>query len=101
MANNANKIRANNNIIDFAIEDRYNNHKDYAGEVITKTYIYNHSAIKELLEDYEVSAGVKLFKSEGEVIELILGNYINANKLHKRILSKLTKDIADEFGLNL
>lgn len=100
-ANPADLIRAQNNLLAFAIKDRYNYHKDYAGEIISKSYIYNNSTIKELMEDYEIEPGKKLFSSEGEIIELLLGNYIYENKLHKRILSKLTKDIAEEFGIKL
>lgn len=93
--------KAKRSIEEFQIEDRYNYHKDYAGEIITKSYFYNHSTIKELFEDYEIRAGVRLFSSEEEIIELLFGNYIHENKLHKRILSKITKDIAEEFGVKL
>lgn len=83
----------------FAILDRYQFHKEYAGEIITKSYIYNNSAIKELFEEYEVR-GVKLFSSETEIIELLLGTYIHEDRLHKRLLTKLTKDISNEFKIN-
>ncbi|HET6989965.1 MAG TPA: hypothetical protein VFJ43_01520 [Bacteroidia bacterium] len=92
--------RARKSLLDFQIEDRYNYHKDYAGEIIKKSYFYNNTSIKELLDSY-TSDGKKLFQSEGEIIELILGNYIHESRLHKRILSKLTKDIAEEFGIKL
>ncbi|RZK04183.1 MAG: hypothetical protein EOO43_22715 [Flavobacterium sp.] len=100
-AGNVLSAKAKRSIQDFQIEDRYNFHKDYAGEIITKSYIYNNSTIKDLFEDYEVRHGVKLFSSEQEIIELIFGNYIHERKLHKRILSKITKDIAEEFGVKL
>ncbi len=100
-ANPVNLSRAKRSITDFAIEDRYNYHKDYAGEVITKSYFYNTTTIKELFKDYEIRPGVKLFSSESEIIELLFGNYIQENKLHKRILSKITKDIAEEFGITV
>ncbi|MBS1917916.1 MAG: HNH endonuclease [Bacteroidetes bacterium] len=93
--------RAKKNITVFALDDRYNFHKDYAGEIITKSHIYNDSEINELLRDYEITPGKKLFSSEGEIIELFLGNYIHESRLHKRILSKLTKDIGNELGLRV
>jgi hypothetical protein len=70
------------------------------GEIIKKSYFYNNTTIKELLGNYEIN-GKNLFNSEHEIIEMLLGNFIHENKLHKRILSKLTKDIADEFGIKL
>jgi len=52
--------------------------------------------IKELFEEFEVD-GIKLFNDEPEIIELLVGNYISEKDFHKRILSKLAKDIIDEF----
>ena len=99
--NNADIKRAKRNLKVFAIEDRYNYHKDIAGEIISKSHIYNTSTLKDLLEDYEIAPGQKLFSSEKEILELLLGNYLHQDKLHKRILSKLTRDIAYEFGLKV
>jgi hypothetical protein len=83
---------------DFEIADRYNYHKDYVAEIITKSYFYTHSTIREFIEAYTVG-GRQLFNNEGEIVELLLGNYVHENKLHKRVLSKITKDIANELGI--
>lgn len=87
----------------FAIVERYNEHKDYAGEIIMKAHIYNNEpALKSLFEGFTIP-GTKqsIFRDENEIIELALGNYLRKSQLHKRILSKLTKDIAKEVGLKV
>ncbi|MDB5158595.1 MAG: hypothetical protein JWR50_3302 [Mucilaginibacter sp.] len=55
--------------------------------------MYNDSTIKELFEQYEVN-GHSIFSSELEIIEMLLGNFIHEDKIHRRILSIITKDIA-------
>ena len=97
-ANKNDKKRAKQNITDFALNDRYKFHKDYAGEIITKAYIYNQESLEQLFTSFNIN-GHSIFKSTVEIKELIIGNYLEEGKLHKRILSKLTKDIAEEFGL--
>lgn len=84
----------------FAIEDRYAFHRDYVGEIISKSHMYSVSAIRELFEQYEVD-GNRIFKSEQEILEMIMGNYLQRDSMHKRILSKLSRDIVDEFGIKL
>jgi len=88
-------------INDLHLVDRYNSHRDYASEIITKSYMYNNTAIKNIFEDFQIKGGESIFKSEEEIKEMILGNFVNHQKLHKRILSKLTRDISKEFGLDL
>lgn len=96
----AEKKRGKRNINAFALDDRYKFHKDYAEEIIKKAYFYNNTAIEDLFTSFKI--GTKsIFKSEAEVKELVMGNYLEADSFHKRILSKLTKDIAEEFGLTL
>jgi hypothetical protein len=90
--------KAMSNIAAFAIVDRYNFHKDYAAEILTKAYMYDKSGIQALLEDFGI-AGKQIFSSREEIIHIILGNYVQSGDLHKRILSKLTKDLAKEGGL--
>ncbi len=89
------KFEINNSIETFQIEALYKKHKDYILEIIRKSVLYNADKIKELTN--ETFKG--LFESKEELIQTLIGNYIQENKLNKRSLSKLTKDIWDEFGL--
>ncbi|MBW4888920.1 hypothetical protein KXQ82_04310 [Mucilaginibacter sp. HMF5004] len=92
--------KAKNNIKDFALVARYEKHKDIAGEIIKKAYFYNNTTIKELLEGYQ-PGGHRLFNSEAEIIELLMGNKMTVDRLHERIFSKLTRDVCDEFGISV
>lgn len=94
------RSRAEKSIGVFAIEDRYSFHKDYAGEILTKAYVYNNSTIEALFAAFDIG-GHRLFTSRAEIKELIMGNFLHPDRFHKRILSKLTKDIAEEFGLTI
>jgi len=87
-------------IIDFALNDRYKFHKEYAGEVIQKAVVYNDLALGNLFRTFKKD-GHSIFNSESEIKELVMGNYMHPDRFHKRILSKLTTDIAEEFGLTL
>ncbi|MCB2313467.1 hypothetical protein LGL55_20520 [Clostridium tagluense] len=78
----------------FAIEGIYEFHKDYVQEIIKKAIVYNESRINELEREYP-----GLFENKEELIRVIFANYINAKDLGKRPLSKLTKDICEEFGI--
>ena len=92
--------RAAKNIGVFGLDDRYNFHKDIASDVLKKAYVYNNSTIEALFTSFKIGTE-SIFKTESEVKELILGNYMHPDNFHKRILSKLTKDIAEEFGLTI
>nr|WP_067060010.1 hypothetical protein [Mucilaginibacter sp. L294] len=94
------RARAENSIEVFAINDRYRFHKDYASEILTKAYVYNNSTIESLFTSFEIG-GKKIFSSEAEIKELVLGNVLHPDRFHKKILSKLAKDVAEEFGLTL
>lgn len=87
-----NKIKNSKEI--FHLEQLYNFHKDYVMELIKKSIIYNKTRIQELLSEYP-----QLFKTEEDVVELIVSNYIKYEELGKRPLAKLTKDICEELGL--
>ena len=83
-----------NSIEAFQIMELYNINRDYVKELIRKSIIYNESRITELYNNY-----TNLFQNRGEVIQLIIGNYLNFGDLDKRPLSKLTKDICEELRL--
>jgi len=96
----AERKRAKTSIEVFAINDRYKFHKDYAEEILKKAYFYNKSTIEDLFTSFKI--GTKpIFTSVSEIKELVIGNYMHPDHLHKRILSKVAKDISEEFGLVL
>ncbi len=90
--------RADRNFKVFHLESLYNMHIDYVAELIKKTYVYNEARINELL-NFTTASGTRLFSSRKEVVELIIGNYLDNAYIGKRILSKMTRDIAIELGL--
>ncbi len=99
-ASMADKKRAKNSINSFAINDRYKFHKDYAEEAIIKAYFYNNSTIENLFTSFKIGTD-SIFTSKKEIKELIMGNYLHPENFHRKILAKITKDVAEEFGLTL
>ncbi|MEE1898687.1 hypothetical protein V1389_10090 [Flavobacterium rakeshii] len=91
------KAQANSEI--FKLVELYNSHKDQAADIIKKMYYYDRSKIDELY-NYETSNGNKLFDSRTEVLEFTLGNFLNKEKLGSKALSKFTRDIAVELGMD-
>jgi len=78
------------NIEVFKLEELYKQHKDIVLELLIKKAYYPKSYIEEL----------KSFDfSEDEIYRYLLGNYKKDEDLHKRPLSKLTRDISEELGL--
>jgi len=74
------------------LDGRYEYHKYKVIEMINKRKQYPDSRIKELAKLTE--------KTEEEVKQDLFGEYLFEDKdLHKRPLSKLTKDISKELGL--
>ena len=75
----------------FQLETIYQNHKDIVIELILKEINYPKSYIKELIDNH--------FGTEEEIYRFIFSNYLSIDDLHKRPLSKLTKDIVEELGI--
>ncbi|OMP80116.1 hypothetical protein [[Flexibacter] sp. ATCC 35208] len=94
------KKKAKANIDAFGLQDRYSHHKDIAADILKKAYTYNNQAVENLYSGLVIN-GKPIFTSPAEIKELVMGNYLHPDSFHKRILSKLTKDIAEEFGLTL
>lgn len=90
--NEEKKIKIENSIETFRLEKLYNTEKDYVSELINKCNIYNKNEIKNIMKID------KLFDSEEQIKEFIFGKYLDEEKLHKRPLAKLTKDIYEEFN---
>lgn len=80
------------NLTSMKIEDAYQQHKDYASEIIKKATIYTNLEAQKLICDICTSAGI----TPEEVERFYLGNYLDANELKKRPLSKMTKDFYQE-----
>ncbi|WP_177766431.1 hypothetical protein [Flavobacterium sp. I3-2] len=91
-------VKVRNNIEIFALNDRYRYHKDIAESVIRNSHIYCNTAILDLYKTFQIN-GKSIFNSELEIKELIVGNYLSKADSHKRIHTKMVRDIAEEFGL--
>jgi hypothetical protein len=100
-ANTGKAARANKSADDFHIVERYAFHKAYAGEIIYKAYLYTDTKIQELIEQFHAANGSKVFSSKEEIIEMMFGNHLREEKLHERVLAKLTKNIANEMGVKV
>ncbi|PFX90141.1 hypothetical protein COL41_27805 [Bacillus mycoides] len=83
-----------NNKRTFKLKSLYNSHTDYVGEILEKSMRYNDSKIESLYQEFP-----NLFPSKYDLLRLIYCNYVDPSQLDKRVLSKLTRDITQEFGL--
>lgn len=92
--------RSNGSIKEFALKDRYQFHRDYAGDIIKSAHLYTYTTIASIIDGFKWE-GNPVFASPEEGVETIMGNYLSERNLHRRILSKLAKDIAEEFGVRL
>lgn len=78
----------------FNIDYLYNLHKDFIVELVQKHLIYSPEYITSLYNEYS-----QIFSDKSDVYKMILGNYVVDSDIDKRPLSKLIKDISEEFGL--
>lgn len=85
------EIKNLNDIIN--ISKLYESHTDMVAELIWKAEVYT----KEYQKELEDILGVKDLHTE--INRFITGNYTDEKDFHKRPLSKLTHDIAQELGL--
>ncbi len=79
----------------FRIIPLYNKHIDYVAEIIQKSIAYNEDYYTTLFNDFQGN----LFNTIDDVKKMVLSNYISEEELGKRVLAKLTKDIAEELGI--
>lgn len=86
-------IEEKNNIEFMNIEEAYNQHKDYAAEIIKKVRIFSNRNTKKLIVAMAKDVGIKSY----EVERFYLGNYVEDEQLENRILSKLTSDFYKEY----
>lgn len=78
----------------FDIEGIYNTQKDIAEELIIKAQIYNEEYKKKLIVSFP-----KLFSHNNLANRVLIGNYTEANEIHKRPMAKFTQDIARQLKL--
>lgn len=81
----------------FKLRELYSLHKDCIQDLIKKSVIYNESRINSLMEEF----GGKLFNSEEEILNLVLGVYVQAENIDKRPFSKFIRDISRELGVKI
>lgn len=75
----------------FKLSTLYEQHKDIVIELLIKKTEYPKSYIEELKSNFQFT--------DDEIYRFLLCNYQKDEDLHKRTLSKLTKDIANELKL--
>ena len=75
----------------FSIEALYSLHCEYAKEIVKNKMMFDDDFISSVYRSYP-----DLFSSIDEVREQIYGNYLSVDKLGRRPLSKLTRDILNE-----
>lgn len=85
--------KAKNNAETFQIENLYNYHKEEILELIKKRIMYTEEYIENLYNHNR-----NIFKNREEVLEFIIGGYIDKENLSKKNLSKLIRDISEELG---
>ncbi|WP_257149510.1 hypothetical protein [Bacillus thuringiensis] len=86
--------RIENNKKTFKLNSLYNSHTDYVGEILMKSLRYNDAKIDSLCHEFP-----NLFPSKHDVVRVVYSNYVDTAQLDKRVLSKLTRDITQEFGI--
>lgn len=83
------------NIDTLALKELYNEHKDFVSEIVFKTRAYNSGVYKSLIDTF-----LDQDLSEKEMELLIFGTYLESDELGLRPLSKLSKDIIEQIGLD-
>lgn len=92
------KVTLKNHIELFDLDKIYQLHKDVVEELYLKSYYYNSTRQKELLEIKITGTNKNLFTKE-VLARFILGNYALDEDINKRPLSKMTKDIAEKIHI--
>ncbi len=87
------KPKDNNNIEVMKLLEAYNQHKDYASEVIKKMHIYMNKDAQKLISAMCKKIGI----SSNEIERFYFANYLDKEQLAKRPLSKMTNDFFVEY----
>ena len=80
----------------FHIEELYQNHCDYAKEIINKAKMFSSTQLAEYLAEYR-----GLFSSKSELYRTIYGNYLEEDSQGRRPLAKLTQDLLLDLSVPL
>ena len=72
----------------------YQSHKDYVGELIIKAKLYSDKQLDEYLHNFE-----GLFSGKEEMIRILYGTYLRHEDAGQRPLAKLTQDILSDLGI--
>jgi hypothetical protein len=83
----------NNHKRTFHLDDIYENHTDFAEEILMKAIMYPETKRRELFNI------MGLFRDESTFYRYLLGNYHLEGDILKRPLAKFTQDIAKQLGL--
>lgn len=75
----------------FRLEELYSKHGDYVRDILRTAYIYNDDYFEGLVTQYP-----DLFHSKQEAKNFVFFNYLEEGDWGKRILAKLTHDIAQK-----
>lgn len=75
----------------FKLEDLYSKHSDYVRDILRTAYIYNDDYFEGLAAQYG-----DLFRNKQEAQDFVFFNYLDEADWGKRVLAKLTHDIAEE-----
>lgn len=87
------ELSEQNNISGMRILEAYQQHKDYAGEVIKRVKTYSNPEAQKLISGIWEPEGI----SSEEITRFYFGNYLNETELKKRPLSKMTRDFLEEY----
>lgn len=85
--------RAEGNISAFHLKNIYNFHKDQVIELLQKFVLLSSGYPQDVASRYP-----KLFNDENDIKRMIVGNYLENDKFHKRPFSRLISDLCEEIG---
>lgn len=87
--------KAAQNIKVFKLSEMYEQHIDYVQEQVHRALVYNPDYLDSLFQQFEGS----LFRNREDLIRFVAANYVGEENQSARPLSKLTRDISEQFGL--
>lgn len=87
------KGKIKNAVTIFKLEELYSKHSDYVRDILRTAHIYSDDYFEGLVTQYP-----DLFKSKKEARDFVFFNYLEERDWGKRVLAKLTHDIAQKVG---
>ena len=85
------KGKIENAVATFKLEELYSKHSDYVRDILRTAHIYNDVYFEGLVTQYP-----DLFKNKKEAKNFVFFNYLEERDWGKRVLAKLTHDIAQK-----